>query len=152
MKKRTVVLAGAVGIAGGLGYLLTRKNGQKPVEAEASDDNGKGASMRRQSAEDKRIDSHQESAPQMEAMESSERHEVLDDRGTDQAEASQILCQVRDGAFEGSDEKLALALGRPPEEIEQWTHGAGDIDGDVVLKARALANLRGLELGSETRA
>jgi len=149
MKKRTVVLAGAVGIVGGLGYLLTRKNGQKPGEAEASDDNGKGASMRRQSAEDKRIDSQQESAPH---MESSERHEVLDDRGTDQAEASQILCQVRDGAFEGSDEKLALALGRPPEEIEQWTHGAGDIDGDVVLKARALANLRGLELGSETRA
>jgi hypothetical protein len=70
----------------------------------------------------------------------------IDDRGTDQREASEILRNIRDDAFESSNEKLALALGRPAEEIEKWTSGEGTIDGDVVLKARALAAERGLEL------
>ena len=77
--------------------------------------------------------------------ESEARHEI-DDQGTDQIQASQILKQIRDDAFEASDEKLALALGRPTEEIEQWTHEGGLIDGDVVMKARALAIQRGLEV------
>jgi hypothetical protein len=70
----------------------------------------------------------------------------IDDRGTDQFEASQILKKLRDGAFDSSDEKLALALGRPTEEVEEWTRGAGTIDGDVLLKARALAIGRGLQI------
>jgi hypothetical protein len=70
----------------------------------------------------------------------------IDDRGTDQTGASKILKHIRDGAFEASDEKLALALGRPTEEIEEWTHGGGSIDGDVVMKARALALERGLAI------
>jgi hypothetical protein len=71
---------------------------------------------------------------------------VIDDQGTDQFEASQILKNIRDNAFEASDEKLALALGRPTEEIVQWISGEGVIDGDVVMKARALALQRGLEV------
>jgi hypothetical protein len=70
----------------------------------------------------------------------------LDDLGTDQSQASQILKNIRDSAFDSSDEKLALALGRPTEEIEEWTHGAQNIDGDVVMKARALAIQRGVEV------
>jgi hypothetical protein len=70
----------------------------------------------------------------------------IDDRGTDQHEASEILKSVRDGAFESSDEKLALALGRPVAEIEAWTNGSGTIDGDVVMKARTLAMQRGVEI------
>jgi hypothetical protein len=80
---------------------------------------------------------------------SSSKNEVepeIDDRGTDQIEASQILKKLRDGAFDSSDEKLALALGRPTEEVEEWTRGAGTIDGDVLLKARALALGRGLQI------
>lgn len=70
----------------------------------------------------------------------------IDDRGTDQSEASEILKNIRDGAFDSSNEKLALALGRPTEEIEEWIRGAGTIDGDAVLKARTLAIERGLEI------
>jgi hypothetical protein len=70
----------------------------------------------------------------------------IDDRGTDQSEASQLLKDIRDSAFDSSDEKLALALGRPTEEIEEWTRGGGTIDGDVLLKARALADARGVEI------
>jgi hypothetical protein len=70
----------------------------------------------------------------------------IDDRGTDQSEASQILTELRDGAFESSDAKLAAALGRPQEEIEEWLRGDGTIDGDVLLKARALASERTIEI------
>ena len=59
----------------------------------------------------------------------------IDDLGTNQAEASHILQEIRDAAFDASDEKLALALGRPTEEIEEWTSGAGLIDGDVATSA-----------------
>jgi len=70
---------------------------------------------------------------------------TIDDQGTDQITAAQILKDIRDNAFDSSDEKLALALGRPAEEIEEWTSGHGMIDGDVIMKARVLAMQRGVE-------
>ena len=66
----------------------------------------------------------------------------IDDRGTDQEEAAQILRDLRDRAFDGSEEKLALALGRPVEELQSWTNGEGTIDGDVLLKAKVMASER----------
>lgn len=71
---------------------------------------------------------------------------TVDDQGTDQSEAADILKRIRDEAFGASDEKLALALGRPTEEVEIWTTGSGVIDGDVVMKARRLAIQRGVEI------
>ena len=71
---------------------------------------------------------------------------ALDEQGADQAEAANMLRNIRDAAFDASDEKLALALGRPTEEIETWTNGAGVIDSDVVMKARSLAIQRGVEV------
>lgn len=68
----------------------------------------------------------------------------IDDLGTGQEEASQILRSIRDEAFESNDEKLAVALGRPTGEIEEWVRGVGTIDGDLLQKARALALLRGV--------
>jgi hypothetical protein len=70
----------------------------------------------------------------------------IDDRGTGQAEAAQVLTELRDGAFDSSDGKLAAALGRPEDEIEEWLRGDGTIDGDALVKARALASERGIEI------
>jgi hypothetical protein len=67
---------------------------------------------------------------------------AIDDQGTGQEEAAQILRSLRDTAFDGSDEKLALALGRPAEEIQNWIKGERTIDGDVLLKAKAMATER----------
>ena len=69
---------------------------------------------------------------------------IVDDRGTGQEKAAQILRNLRDLAFESSDEKLALALGRPVEEIAGWDRGAELIDDDVVMKARGIAMHRGV--------
>ena len=73
-------------------------------------------------------------------------NKVVDDRGTGQEEASQILRNLRDRAFEASDEKLAVALGRPVEEVVAWDTGLEVIDDDVVMKARGIALHRGVPI------
>ena len=80
------------------------------------------------------------------AVDNLDHEPKIDDRGTDQSEALQILTSIRDVAFDSSNEELALALGRPTEEIEEWIGGAGTIDGDVVQKARTLAIARGFQI------
>jgi hypothetical protein len=75
-----------------------------------------------------------------------ERDFEVDDRDTDQSEAVQILTRIKDEGFDASDEKLALALGRPVDEIQAWTRGERRIDSDVLMKARALALERGLRI------
>jgi hypothetical protein len=77
-------------------------------------------------------------------MPADDDHEI-DNGGTDQSDALQTLKNIRDRAFDSSDQKLALALGRPTEEIEAWTKGTGTIDGDMLLKARTLAIKRDLD-------
>jgi hypothetical protein len=71
---------------------------------------------------------------------------IVDDRGTGQDKAAKILRKLRDRAFEASDEKLALALGRPVEEIAAWNAGIEVIDDDVVMKARGIAITRGVHV------
>ncbi|HWN11197.1 MAG TPA: hypothetical protein VNO50_18305 [Pyrinomonadaceae bacterium] len=71
---------------------------------------------------------------------------VVDDRGTDQDKASRILVNLRNRAFESSDERLALALGRPTEEVAAWQAGLELIDDDVIMKARGIAMHRGVSV------
>ena len=73
--------------------------------------------------------------------------EAVDDRGTNQSEGRAILKRLRDNGFESSDEKLAVALGRPVEEVEAWTGGTVEVvDDDVIMKARGIAKERGIEI------
>ncbi len=69
----------------------------------------------------------------------------VDDRGTGQDEAAQMLRNLRDRAFQASDERLALALGRP-KEVAAWNAGQEVIDDDVVMKARSIAMHRGVRI------
>ena len=71
---------------------------------------------------------------------------AVDDQGTTESEGRALLKHLRDSGFEGSDEKLALALGRPVEEVEGWTGGAEPVDDDVVMKARGIAKERAIEI------
>lgn len=71
---------------------------------------------------------------------------IVDDRGTGQEKAARIIRKLRDRAFEASDEKLALALGRPIEEVAAWNAGRQVIDDDVVMKARGIAMNRGVHV------
>ena len=71
---------------------------------------------------------------------------AVDDRGTDQTEARAILKHLRDNGFEGSDEKLAVALGRPIEQVAAWMNGIEPVDDDVVMKARGIATDRNIQI------
>ena len=75
-----------------------------------------------------------------------EGNNTVDDQGTNEAEGRALLKHLRDAGFDGSDEKLAIALGRPVEEVEGWTGGAAPVDDDVVMKARGIAKERGIEI------
>lgn len=72
--------------------------------------------------------------------------QAVDDRGTSESEGRMILTKLRDSGFEGSDEKLAVVLGRPLEEVQGWTEGTATVDDDVVMKARGIAKERGLSV------
>ena len=70
----------------------------------------------------------------------------VDERGTGQTEARGILKRLRDNGFEASDEKLAVALGRPVEQVAAWMQGTEPVDDDVVMKARGIAKDRNIEI------
>jgi hypothetical protein len=60
--------------------------------------------------------------------------------------AVQILEKIKVEAFDSSDEKLALSLGRSVDEIQAWRRGEQIIDSDLLMKARALALEYGLNI------
>jgi hypothetical protein len=155
-KKKRVLFLSTVGIAAGLLYALGihgRKNGtadEQSIDLKSSGNPralaADGVNTNDSSGPAKRAASMGRIENGKAVVTGSQPEPAIDDQGTHQFEASQILKNIRDSAFDASDEKLALALGRPTDEIEEWTSGSGLIDGDVITKARALALQRGLEV------
>jgi hypothetical protein len=79
-------------------------------------------------------------------MSDNEQTNAVDDQGTSEDEGRSLLKRLRDTGFEGSDEKLALALGRPEDEVQGWMSGGSPVDDDLVMKARGIAKERGIEI------
>lgn len=73
--------------------------------------------------------------------------EAVDSEGTDQETGRAILRDLRDKAFDGDDEKFAIVLGRPTAEVTALMNGDERVDDDVVMKARGIAQQRGVEIG-----
>ena len=57
------------------------------------------------------------------------------------SDSREILARLKHEAFENSDEHLALAMGKPVDEIQLWFEG-GEIDEDSREKINALAQQR----------
>ena len=70
----------------------------------------------------------------------------VDDKGTDQDEAQNMLKTLREQGFDGNDEKFAVALGRTIEQVKAMVGGTEIIDDDVVMKARGIALNRGIAI------
>ena len=153
--KKKVLLLSTVGIAGGLVYALESNRRKQATANRKSLSDSKSSATLTASTDATENDSGAQTgrgasmAPvengKATDLQSEDQHRI-DDQGTTQTEASQILKEIRDIAFNANNERLALALGRSEEEIEQWTSGNGLIDGDVLMKARALAIQRGVEV------
>jgi hypothetical protein len=71
---------------------------------------------------------------------------ALDDRGTDASAGLALLRRLRDEGFESDDLKLSVALGRPVEEVTAWMNGSEPPDDDIIMKARGIAQERGIEI------
>ncbi|MBV9928247.1 MAG: hypothetical protein JOZ96_24725 [Acidobacteria bacterium] len=70
----------------------------------------------------------------------------VDDRGTDAAGGLELLRRLRDNGFESDDEKFAVVLGRPVAEVSAWMSGTEAPDDDIIMKARGIAQERGIEI------
>lgn len=81
-----------------------------------------------------------------ESIPHSQHDNVVDDQGTNQDEAALIIRNLRDRGFESSNEKVAIALGRSPEEIQAFCSGLELIDDDVIMKARGIAMHRSIRI------
>ncbi|MDQ2937984.1 MAG: hypothetical protein M3R67_10800 [Acidobacteriota bacterium] len=79
-------------------------------------------------------------------MGDNEQDMLVDDQGTSEDEGRALLKSLRDAGFQGSDEKLAIALGRPLGEVQGWMSGAQSVDDDVIMKARGIAKERRIEI------
>lgn len=71
---------------------------------------------------------------------------IVDDKGTTQEQAIELLENLWHEGFDGDVAALALALGRPTEEIEDFINGDETIDDDLVMKVRGIAAQRGIEI------
>jgi hypothetical protein len=72
--------------------------------------------------------------------------QALDAQGTTAEQGRELLSRLRDNGFGGDDAKLAQALGRPVEEVQAWLDGSTPIDDDLIMKARGLAQERGITI------
>ena len=67
---------------------------------------------------------------------------------TDQRAARQLLHLFCENGFDGSISACALALGRPAEEIGEMLYESTNIDEDLLMKLRGIADERGIDIGS----
>jgi hypothetical protein len=75
-----------------------------------------------------------------------ETNNPLDSQGLTDGQGRDILRRLRDEGFDADDQKLAVALGRPVEEVQAWTSGGAPVDDDLIMKARGIAQERGINL------
>ena len=64
-----------------------------------------------------------------------------DEFTVDETESRENLQRLKTEVFESDDEKVAIAMGRPVEEITDWL-GGGEIDEDAQMKINGIAKER----------
>jgi hypothetical protein len=65
-------------------------------------------------------------------------------------DARQILQAFCENGFDGSIEATALALGRDDDDIQDMLEGDEEVDNDLILKVRGIANERDIDIGIES--
>ena len=69
-------------------------------------------------------------------------HHSAEAKADDSSENLELLQKLKTEVFDNSDEKLALAMGRPVEEIQAWFDGSEEIDDDAGMKIHGLVEER----------
>ena len=69
----------------------------------------------------------------------------IDDHGTTQDEALSMLHTLREDGFDGDIKELAAVLGRDEDEIVDILDGVENIDADLLMKIRGVAQARNID-------
>lgn len=64
-----------------------------------------------------------------------------DEFTVDETESRNTLKKLKSDVFDNDNEKVAIAMGRPVEEITDWL-GGGEIDEDAQMKINGIAKER----------
>ena len=70
------------------------------------------------------------------------KEQPVDDKGTGQSGAQRELNQLLSEGFDGSVDKLAIALGRDETYVRELLNEGRTIDDDLMMKIRGIANQR----------
>jgi hypothetical protein len=74
---------------------------------------------------------------------------VADLSQTSPEESREMLQAFCENGFDGSIEATALALGRDDDEIEGLLTGESEVDDDLLMKIRGIAQQRHIDIGTE---
>lgn len=66
----------------------------------------------------------------------------VEEKRSDNTESLELLQRLKNEVFDGSIGELALAMGRPMEEIQAWFSGEEEIDEDAEMKVHGIAKER----------
>ena len=75
--------------------------------------------------------------------------EVTDLSRTSPKESREMLQAFCENGFDGSIEATALALGRDDDEIGEFLTGENEVDDDLLMKIRGIAEQRHIDIGAE---
>ena len=70
------------------------------------------------------------------------QNENTNNENNQDLDSLELLHRLKREVFDGSDEELALALGRPESEIIMWFTKGEEVDEDAEMKIRSLAEER----------
>jgi hypothetical protein len=73
-------------------------------------------------------------------------NDAIDSMETSPEEAKELLTNLCENGFAGDAEELAIALGRDKEEIHDLLSGEEDVDEDLLMKVRGIAQEREIEI------
>jgi len=73
-------------------------------------------------------------------------NDPVDDQGSDQAGAREMLDSFCRNGFDGDRQKAAVVLGRPESELSEMLDGQTAVDDDLAMKMRGIANERGFRI------
>ena len=74
---------------------------------------------------------------------------VTDLSQTSPEESREMLQAFCENGFDGSIEATALALGRDDDEIQDLLTGDSEVDDDLLMKMRGIAQQRHIDIGTE---
>lgn len=75
-----------------------------------------------------------------------ETNNSIDSMETTPDEARELLGNLCENGFAGDAGELAVALGRDKEEMYDLLSGEEDVDEDLLMKIRGIAQERGIEI------